>query len=208
MNPRTSMADAPRLPSLRTSSIDMLARSPQLPIAGGGGGSSTPDMSRLAAITTPRSNAAVVAGGGRPQHMPATPSRGTEYLVAVRVAGSRIEAALSQSLQTSVISMQLATALNMPVARMPPNSRVWSSGGKSWQVVGEVAAMPFACGNMTFTHNFKVVPGAAAAHDLTRDMVLGNDFCVGNKGRIKDNRLHLEKLAMPVSVAVRPVPAS
>ncbi|KAJ2710279.1 hypothetical protein H4R19_003825 [Coemansia spiralis] len=214
-HPRASMAlspaGPPRLPRLRTSSIDALARSPPLAAQLAQSGGSTPDISRLA--SNPRNS--IIGSSSRPQHVSATAAtatagttKNTEYLVKLRVAGSRIEAAVSQALQTSLISMQLATALNMPITRMPSNTRVWSSSGKSWLVVGEVAGMPFACGNMTFSHNFKVVHGAAAANDMARDIVLGNDFCVGNKGRIKDNRLHLEKLAMPISVPVRQITAS
>ncbi|KAJ1727079.1 hypothetical protein LPJ61_004775 [Coemansia biformis] len=231
-HPRTSMAisspDPPRLPRLRTSSIDALPRPQSLAVdPQDASAASSLDMPRLSLIGSPRASIMAArplnsagdvkqrpvnsAGDAkqRPQHMPAAASRSTnDYLVKLRVAGTRIEAAVSPSLQTSLISMQLATTMGMPITRMPTNTRVWSSGGKSWQVVGQVAGLPFACGNMTFTHNFKVVNGSAAANDLIRDVVLGNDFCVGNKGRIKDNRLHLENLCMPVSVPVRQVIAS
>ncbi|KAJ2778274.1 hypothetical protein H4R18_004694 [Coemansia javaensis] len=140
---------------------------------------------------------------------PHSQAKGAEYLAHVRVGGSRVEVAVAPGLQASLVSMQLATALGLAVGRVPGNARVWSSsGGKSWQVVGEVVGVPFACGNTTFTHTFKVVPGSAATNDLPRDIVLGNDFCVGNKGRIRDNRLHLERLCMNISVPVRPLGAA
>ncbi|KAJ2658788.1 hypothetical protein IWW48_003861 [Coemansia sp. RSA 1200] len=168
-------------------------------------------------------------GGTRTQHMPATAaaaasgagnggggggsggkagSSSNEYVLAVKIAGHKVEAAVAPSLQTSLISMQLALMMGMPVTSVSPNSRVWSTSGKSWSTVGEVTGLPFVCGNMTFTHTFKVVQGAAGSNDMPRDVVLGNDFCVGNKGRIKDNRLHLEQLCMPVSVPIRPITAA
>ncbi|KAJ1729974.1 hypothetical protein LPJ72_004695 [Coemansia sp. Benny D160-2] len=165
-------------------------------------------------------------GGTRTQHMPATATTaaaaattatsgagktgtsGNEYVLAVKIAGHKVEAAVAPSLQTSLISMQLALMMGMPVTSVSPNSRVWSTSGKSWSTVGEVTGLPFVCGNMTFTHTFKVVQGAAGSNDMPRDVVLGNDFCVGNKGRIKDNRLHLEQLCMPVSVPIRPITAA
>ncbi|KAJ2558165.1 hypothetical protein EV175_000927 [Coemansia sp. RSA 1933] len=149
----------------------------------------------------------------RTQHMPAASGAATkspnEYVMVVKIAGHKVEAAVSPSLQTSLISMQLAVMMGMPVTSVSPNSRVWSTGGKSWSVVGEVTGLPFVCGgNVSFSHSFKVVQGGAGANDMTRDIVLGNDFCVGNKGRIKDNRLHMEQLCMPVSVPVRPITAA
>ncbi|KAJ2402021.1 hypothetical protein GGI23_001005 [Coemansia sp. RSA 2559] len=150
----------------------------------------------------------------RTQHMPAAASSAAskstgEYVMAVKIAGHKVEAAVSPALQTSLISMQLALMMGMPVTSVSPNSRVWSTGGKSWSVVGEVTGLPFVCGgNVTFSHTFKVVQGGAGSNDMSRDIVLGNDFCVGNKGRIKDNRLHLEQLCMPVSVPVRPIAAA
>ncbi|KAJ1666693.1 hypothetical protein EV178_002124 [Coemansia sp. RSA 1646] len=159
----------------------------------------------------PKASFNVGRTSNRTQHMPAaTPTNKTtsEYVLAVKIAGHKVEAAVSPSLQTSLISMQLALMMGMPVTSVSPNSRVWSTGGKSWSVVGEVTGLPFVCGNMTFSHSFKVVQGGAGSNDMSRDIVLGNDFCVGNKGRIKDNRLHLEQLCMPVSVPVRPITAA
>ncbi|KAJ2808999.1 hypothetical protein H4R20_000467 [Coemansia guatemalensis] len=235
---RASMAlgavDAPRLPRMRTSSVDAFARPHSFfdsPIAAT---MSSGDINKLAsgaqqplgpkgshaAIRATSSTAAAAsnnssgANGGsskpRPQHMPAVAGgRITgDYLLTIRLSGNKLEAAVSASLQTSLVSMHLASVMGLPINSVPPNSRVWSAGGKSWPVIGEVVAMPFACGNMTFTHSFKVVQGNAAANDMTRDIVLGNDFFIGNKGRIKDNRLHLEKLCMPISVPVRQVSAS
>ncbi|KAJ2612276.1 hypothetical protein H4S08_002774 [Coemansia sp. RSA 1365] len=233
---RSSMAlsavDAPRLPRMRTSSVDAFARPNSFfdsPIATT---TSSGEVNKLpsgvqqslgskgshAAIRTssvgPGNNSSSGTNGNnsktRPQHMPAVSgSRITgDYLLTIRLSGNKLEAAVSASLQTSLVSMHLASVMGLPVKSVPSNSRVWSAGGKSWPVVGEVVAMPFACGNMTFTHSFKVVQGNAAANDMTRDIVLGNDFCIGNKGRIKDNRLHLEKLCMPISVPVRQVSAS
>ncbi|KAJ2815296.1 hypothetical protein IWW50_006869, partial [Coemansia erecta] len=157
----------------------------------------------LSTVRTPN------AGAQKPrhQHMPAVKAA-NDYVMTIKLAGTKIEAAVSSGLQTSLLSMQMAAAMGLHVAKVPSSTRVWSSSGKSWLVVGEVVAMPFACGNMTFTHSFKVVQGSAAANDMTRDIVLGNDFCVGNKGRIKDNRLHLEKLALPISVPVRQISAA
>ncbi|PIA12661.1 hypothetical protein COEREDRAFT_83982, partial [Coemansia reversa NRRL 1564] len=234
--PRSSMAlsavDAPRLPRMRTSSVDAFARPNSFfdsPIAST---MSSADIIKLpsaaqqslgskgshAGIRTssvgPANNNSSGTNGNnskpRPQHMPAVSgSRITgDYLLTIRLSGNKLEAAVSASLQTSLVSMHFASVMGLPVKSVPPNSRVWSAGGKSWPVIGEVVAMPFACGNMTFTHSFKVVQGNAAANDMTRDIILGNDFCIGNKGRIKDNRLHLEKLCMPISVPVRQVSAS
>ncbi|KAJ2383980.1 hypothetical protein GGI05_005146, partial [Coemansia sp. RSA 2603] len=119
-----------------------------------------------------------------------------------------VEVSVSASLQSSLISLQLAKMLGMNITTVPPNSRVWSSNGKSWAIIGEVPMLPFVCGNMTFTHSFKVFQGSAATGEMVRDIMLGNDFCVGNKGRIKDNQLHLEQLCMPITVPVRQIPAS
>ncbi|KAJ1868623.1 hypothetical protein LPJ78_000135 [Coemansia sp. RSA 989] len=210
---RSSMAisasEAPRLPRVRTSSVDASLR-PQSFVDSGAAAASSNDITALAAQLNAKGSLATVrtnAAKPRQQHMPAVKAASTSYVLTVKLGGSKIEAAFSSGLQTSLISMQLAAALGLNVSKAPSNTRVWSSGGKSWPVAGEVTALPFACGNMTFTHNFKVVQGSAAANDMARDMVLGNDFCVGNKGRIKDNRLHLEKLCMPISVPVRQIPA-
>ncbi|KAJ2851992.1 hypothetical protein IWW36_000571 [Coemansia brasiliensis] len=210
---RSSMAisasEAPRLPRVRTSSVDASLR-PQSFIDSSSAAASSNDITALAAQLNAKGSLATVrtnAAKPRQQHMPAVKAASTSYVLTIKLGGSKIEAAFSSGLQTSLISMQLAAAMGLNVSKVPSNSRVWSSGGKSWPVAGEVTALPFACGNMTFTHNFKVVQGSAAGNDMTRDMVLGNDFCVGNKGRIKDNRLHLEKLCMPISVPVRQIPA-
>ncbi|KAJ2368981.1 hypothetical protein H4S01_001273 [Coemansia sp. RSA 2610] len=200
-------SDAPRLPRIRTSSVDAFMRPQSL--ADAGASMSTGDMGRLAAKSSTLGPARTPKPRPQqPQHMAAVKAAGSEYVVTVRLGGDKTEAAVSAGLQTSLVSMQLAMLKGLPVAKVPANSRVWSSGGKSWPVVGEVVAMPFACGNMTFTHSFKVVQGSAAANDLARDIVLGNDFFVGNKGRIKDNKLHLERGFTAISVHVREVSAA
>ncbi|KAJ1992126.1 hypothetical protein GGI25_003048 [Coemansia spiralis] len=128
-----------------------------------------------------------------------------EYVIVIAIAGHKIEAAVSFSLQTSLISMQLAQLMGMPIVSVAP-TRVWDNLAKknSWVVVGEVTGLPFVCGKMTFTHSFKVVQNNSGE---MRDVVLGNDFCIGNKGRIKDNLLYLEQLCMPVSVPIKQISA-
>ncbi|KAJ2899911.1 hypothetical protein GGI21_003348 [Coemansia aciculifera] len=217
--PRASMAlpalDSPRFPKARTSSTDNFAR--PLSFADLGDASS---IGSPAQLTTKGSFSAMRSVAPAPttkpkqqqqqQHMP-TPHSGKvagDYVFNVKLGGHKIETALSSSLQTSLISLQLAKIMGMAIASVPTNSRVWSSGGKSWPVVGEVVGLPFVCGNMTFTHSFKVVQGSAGMNEMSRDIMLGNDFCVCNHGRIKDNQLHLEQLSMPITVAVRPIPAN
>ncbi|KAJ2145558.1 hypothetical protein GGH19_002395 [Coemansia sp. RSA 1807] len=206
-----SASEAPRLPRIRTASMDAALR-PQS-MAEGMASMSSGDVSKLAAaqtgskgsLSTARTPPA--AAKSRSQYMPAVKAS-NDYVMTIKLGGSKLEAAVSSGLQTSLVSTQLAAAMGLHVTKLPASIRVWNSSGKSWLVVGEVVAMPFACGNMAFTHNFKVVQGSSPANDMTRDIVLGNDFCIGNKGRIKDNRLHLENLAMPISVPVRQVSAA
>ncbi|KAJ1902290.1 hypothetical protein LPJ66_000177 [Kickxella alabastrina] len=131
-----------------------------------------------------------------------------DYVLTIKLAGHKTEATVSSALQTSLVSLPLANILGVIVNPVPANSRVWANGGRSWPVIGEIIGMPFVCGNMTFTHSFKVVQGSAGAKDMPRDIMLGNDFCIGNKGRIKDNHLHLEQLCMPITVPVRQITAS
>ncbi|KAJ1964743.1 hypothetical protein GGI12_001219 [Dipsacomyces acuminosporus] len=130
-----------------------------------------------------------------------------DYVLAVKIAGVKIESTVSSSLQASLISLSLATQMGMMVQRVPANSRVWDRNGTNWPIVGKVVGLPFVCGNMTFTHDFQVVQGSFGGHqggiDMPRDMMLGNDFCVGNKGHIKDNRLLLQQLCTEVSVPVK-----
>ncbi|KAJ1648683.1 hypothetical protein LPJ64_000002 [Coemansia asiatica] len=131
----------------------------------------------------------------------------SDYALTIKLAGHKVEASVSSALQSSLISLQAAKMLGMAVTPAAANARVWSSAGKSWAVVGEVLGLPFVCGNMTFTHNFKAVQGSSVTGEMTRDIMLGNDFCVGYKGRIKDSQLHLEQLCMPITVPVRQIPA-
>ncbi|KAJ1854806.1 hypothetical protein GGH12_002604 [Coemansia sp. RSA 1822] len=205
-----SASEAPRLPRIRTASMDATLR-PQS-MAEGVASMSSGDVTKLAAQTGSKGSLSTArtppaAAKSRSQYMPAVKAA-NDYVMAIKLGGSKLEAAVSSGLQTSLVSTQLAAAMGLHVTKLPSSIRVWNSSGKSWLVVGEVVAMPFACGNMAFTHNFKVVQGSSPANDMTRDIVLGNDFCIGNKGRIKDNRLHLENLAMPISVPVRQVSAA
>ncbi|KAJ2004525.1 hypothetical protein GGI04_002579 [Coemansia thaxteri] len=221
--PRTSMAlpaplDSPRFSKAHTSSIDNFGRPLSFADAAA---ADSPHMNTSGTqlnskgsfgVMRPPTNAppAGLPKTNKQQHMPTTHSgkAAGEYVFNVKLAGHKIEAAISPSLQTSLISLSLAKIMAMPVTSVPPNSRVWSSGGKSWPVVGEVVGLPFVCGNMTFTHSFKVVHGAAGTNDMSRDIILANDFCVCNHGRIKDNQLHLEQLSMPITVPVRQIPAN
>ncbi|KAJ1801756.1 hypothetical protein LPJ59_000047 [Coemansia sp. RSA 2399] len=207
----------PQLPAIATTATANRRRNPpkSMFIASLGGDDGPGGRPLSLAELNPK--ASVINAGrtaNRTQHMPAAASSAaskstSEYVMVVKIAGHKVEAAVSPALQTSLISMQLALMMGMPVTSVSPNSRVWSTGGKSWSVVGEVTGLPFVCGgNVTFSHTFKVVQGGAGSNDMSRDIVLGNDFCVGNKGRIKDNRLHLEQLCMPVSVPVRPITAA
>ncbi|KAJ2725137.1 hypothetical protein GGI07_001507 [Coemansia sp. Benny D115] len=229
--PRASMvvtgSESPRVGRQRTSSADVFAR-PQSFVdaaAGSGGLADLPPTLGLANIslntkgsssamrTAPRQQQQQQQQRNPTQHMPGTPmhapkATAIEYLLAIKLAGHKVEAVVSPSLQTSLVSMQLAKMMGMIVTPVPGNARVWSSGGKSWAIVGDVAGLPFVCGNMSFTHSFRVVQGSAATNDMARDIMLGNDFCVGNKGRIKDNQLHLESLCMPVTVPVRQISAT
>ncbi|KAJ2778325.1 hypothetical protein GGI15_004209 [Coemansia interrupta] len=203
--PRASMAvaglDSPRIGRPRTSSADLLARPHSLVDAN----NSTHQLS------TKNSASAMRGTKQRSQtQVQAHPAKAStnDYVLTIKLAGHRVEVSVSASLQSSLISLQLAKLLGMNIASVPPNSRVWSSNGKSWAIIGEVPMLPFVCGNMTFTHSFKVFQGSAATGEMVRDIMLGNDFCVGNKGRIKDNQLHLEQLCMPITVPVRQIPAS
>ncbi|KAJ2812927.1 hypothetical protein H4S07_001045 [Coemansia furcata] len=223
--PRASMAlpalDSPRFTKPRTSSIDNLGRPLSFADVG--------DANFHASTLNINSNAAQLAAKGSLGTMRAAPAAGTgqakskppqqhtlshsgkiagEYVFNVKLAGHKIEAAVSSALQTSLISLQLAKIMGMHIVSVPNNSRVWSSGGRSWPVMGEVVGLPFVCGNMTFTHSFKIVQGNAGTNDMTRDIMLGNDFCVCNHGRIKDDKLHLEQLSMPITVPVRQIPAN
>lgn len=213
--PRSSMLmapglDAPRLAKPRTSSVDNLQR--PISMVNLAASSSATQLNNMKGTATP-----MLGGGGgtntalrasRQQHMPNTHHSGktsNDYLVNISLYGRKIEAAVSPSLQTSLISLQMAKMMGMPVIPIHTNTRVWSTAGKSWQVIGEVSGLPFVCGKMTFTNGFKVAQGSAGSNDMTRDIMLGNDFCVGNKGKVKDNVLHLEQLCMPITVPVRPV---
>ncbi|KAJ2368095.1 hypothetical protein IW150_005499 [Coemansia sp. RSA 2607] len=203
--PRASMAvaglDSPRIGRQRTSSADLLGR-PHSLVDGNNSGHQLNSKSSASAMrgTKQRSQTQV-------QAHPAKAST-NDYVLTIKLAGHKVEVSVSASLQSSLISLQLAKMLGMNITTVPPNSRVWSSNGKSWAIIGEVPMLPFVCGNMTFTHSFKVFQGSAATGEMVRDIMLGNDFCVGNKGRIKDNQLHLEQLCMPITVPVRQIPAS
>ncbi|KAJ1825186.1 hypothetical protein GGH91_000864 [Coemansia sp. RSA 2671] len=224
--PRTSLAlpalDSPRFTKARTSSIDNFGRPMSFADVGDAnfhvsalninGGSSPAQLAAKGSLGAIRSAPASGNAQAKPkqqQHMPShTGKIAGEYVFNVKLAGHKIEAAVSSSLQTSLISLQLAKIMGMHIISVPNNSRVWSSGGKSWPVMGEVVGLPFVCGNMTFTHSFKIVQGSAGTNDMTRDIMLGNDFCVCNHGRIKDDKLHLEQLSMPITVPVRQIPAN
>ncbi|KAJ2059775.1 hypothetical protein GGI17_004182 [Coemansia sp. S146] len=232
--PRASIAlpslDSPRFTKPRTSSIDNFGRPLSFADVSdasfhvgalniNAGSSSSPAQlaakgSLGAMRAAPVSGNAAGNGQAKPkqqqqQHMPSHSGKiAGEYVFNVKLAGHKIETAVSSSLQTSLISLQLAKIMGMHIVSVPNNSRVWSSGGKSWPVMGEVVGLPFVCGNMTFTHSFKIVQGSAGTNDMTRDIMLGNDFCVCNHGRIKDDKLHLEQLSMPITVPVRQIPAN
>ncbi|KAJ2865035.1 hypothetical protein GGH94_002514 [Coemansia aciculifera] len=230
--PRASIAlpslDSPRFTKPRTSSIDNFGRPLSFADASDANfhvgalsinaGSSPAQLAAKGSLgamrAAPVSGNAAGGGQAKPkqqqqQHMPSHSGKiAGEYVFNVKLAGHKIETAVSSSLQTSLISLQLAKIMGMHIVSVPNNSRVWSSGGKSWPVMGEVVGLPFVCGNMTFTHSFKIVQGSAGTNDMTRDIMLGNDFCVCNHGRIKDDKLHLEQLSMPITVPVRQIPAN
>ncbi|KAJ2705071.1 hypothetical protein FB645_002724 [Coemansia sp. IMI 203386] len=208
--PRASMvvsaADSPRFNRQRTSSADVFTRPHSLVDAMA---NASMDIGQQQLHTKGSSNA-IRGNKQRSQtQVQAHPAKTVtnDYVLAIKLAGHKVEASVSSALQSSLISLQAAKMLGMAVTPAAINARVWSSGGKSWAVVGEVVGLPFVCGNMTFTHNFRAVQGSAMTGEMVRDVMLGNDFCVGYKGRIKDNQLHLEQLCMPITVPVRQITA-
>ncbi|KAJ1951504.1 hypothetical protein FBU59_000115 [Linderina macrospora] len=199
------LADSPQRPRSGTSSADLFR---PLSLAGvvDSGGPALATKSSLNVVRTANGGGALGSSAlESKQQAHAVPTKaGNEYAVTLKLAGRKIDAAVSSSLQASLVSLAFATQMGVMIQRMPHHTRVWDRRGTSWPVVGKVIGLPFVCGNMSFTHDFQVVqPGV----EMPRDLVLGNDFCVGNKGHIKDNRLHLEQLCTTVTVPVRQISA-
>ncbi|KAJ1957860.1 hypothetical protein EC988_000612 [Linderina pennispora] len=194
-----TLAEPPQRPRSRTSSADLF-RPLSVAVADNG----SPALAAKSSLNVVRTAAGGLGSVETKQQGHAAPKSGIEYAVTLKLAGRKIDAAVSSSLQASLISLNLATQMGMIIQRIPHHARVWDRRGTSWPVVGKVAGLPFVCGNMSFTHDFQVVqPGV----EMPRDLVLANDFCVGNKGHIKDNRLHLEQLCTTVTVPVRQISA-